>query len=915
MAQTDYIVRAGVGFDIDRKSGAQAISAMDNIVGQMQNTATKRTAKGFQDRAKEYNKTVKEVATANKKADQDLVTGTQQVAKRAADAIAKARPKPLSAPKAAKMDTSAIKKYSDDYKSTMKGMTTAYKKFASEAEKAGIKVAKTQGGWGTKAKVEQFAGSDAGNRKRQIDLTKTMVMEQKRLMEGLDKESAEYQKQKKILDALENQQKDMISIDRDMRNVERQHANERRKNNEALNKAGKEKKQMDQAENRRLKINIKAIKEAGAAIQGYAQSVGSTLKNAFVIGTAAAAAFFYKMQPVVEQVMEFEKELMNAQSIFQVHRSELHELSDVVTEFGLQYGIAYDTAVKGLYQYASAGVEASEANEMLAHTLKLSMAVQGDHEALAKLTTQTIMGFGMEFSDAAEVTDKFAHSINKSLIEWDDLASSVKFALPFFISTGQSIDQLLGSLEILTNRALEAGIAGRGLRQALAEFTQHAEDNTAAFHKMGVEILDMQGNMKPLTDIAQQFKDLMGPAVNDMDIMMALMEDLNIRGATAFVHLVQNAEEFQAAVDNLSNSAGSATEMAEIQQQSLSMQIQRVKNALLAPFLLSDEVGEANDTLNEFTLVIKELVEEFVGFFIIENEFGNTLTQHGKDIKTFAVDAIKVAVELIRELKDIFLESDTGLKTFTNLLHLATIPMKVLLKVLSLLGPRSIELLVWLKVMNALLPINTILQWKLTAAQNANLATMIKDTAAKPAAIAASKATVVAKGAETVAVQANALSWAAMWGAMTLGVAAVALVIGGLMSMSDPLKALTLVALGLAAAFGAMWVAGSLGTAAAPILAGLAAVSVGIAAVGAVAMGVRSTGMPEPTIPSISGNLGTGGVGIGDISSGISMPQIGSSAGSVINIHGDIYDEQGFQNVLASHLPGAVRVINDGGGI
>ena len=49
------------------------------------------------------------------------------------------------------------------------------------------------------------------------------------------------------------------------------------------------------------------------------------------------------------------------------------------------------------------------------------------------------MGFGMEFSDAQEVTDKFAHSINKSLIEWDDLASSIKFALPFFTSTGQSI--------------------------------------------------------------------------------------------------------------------------------------------------------------------------------------------------------------------------------------------------------------------------------------------------------------------------------------------------------------------------------------------------------------------------------------------------------------------------------------------
>tara|TARA_Y100000310_G_scaffold3323_1_gene4264 strand:+ start:1 stop:1083 length:1083 start_codon:yes stop_codon:yes gene_type:complete len=352
------------------------------------------------------------------------------------------------------------------------------------------------------------------------------------------------------------------------------------------------------------------------------------------------------------------------------------------------------------------------------------------------------------------------------------------------------------------------------------------------------------------------------------------------------------------------------------------MQIQRVKNALLAPFLLSDEVGEANDTLNEFTLVIKELVEEFVGFFIIENEFGNTLTQHGKDIKTFAVDAIKVAVELIRELKDIFLESNSGLKVFTNLLYMATIPMKVLLKVLSILGPRSIELLIWFKVMNALLPINTAFMWLQTRAHNAHLAGMIAENAVKPTSIALSEANTIAKGTETVALQVNALSWTAVAMAMTLGVAAVVLVIAGVMSMSDPLKALTLVALGLAAAFGAMWVAGSLGTAAAPILAGLAAVSVGIAAVGGVAMGVRSTGMPEPTIPSISGNLGTGMPFIAGGAAGAAanmMPSMGVSGGMGggpinITINGNVYDGENFAESVAEVLPNAFRNLADTSG-
>ena len=215
---------------------------------------------------------------------------------------------------------------------------------------------------------------------------------------------------------------------------------------------------------------------------------------------------------------------------------------------------------------------------MLNDVLILSMAVQGDHETIAKLTTQTIFGFGLEMSDSAALTDKFAHAINKSLIEYQDLASAVKFAMPFFVSTGQNIDQLLGSLQVLTNRALEAGIAGRGLRQALAEFAQHAQDSEAAFRKLGVEIMDSEGNFRMLTDIAMQFKQAMGPAASDVDLMTTLLEDLNVRGATAFVHLVQNADEFAQAVEIVENAGGELDEMVRIQNESMSAQIQILKN-------------------------------------------------------------------------------------------------------------------------------------------------------------------------------------------------------------------------------------------------------------------------------------------------------------------------------------------------
>jgi TP901 family phage tail tape measure protein len=457
-----------------------------------------------------------------------------------------------------------------------------------------------------------------------------------------------------------------------------------------------------------LKEKNRLTQEYTRHIDEAAEKIGGTLKNAFVIGTAAIAALNYKLMAVVQGFQEFEKQLINANSIWQESNETLFAISDSVVEFGLKFGVEMNNATSGLYQYASAGVSAAEAMMMLQHTLKLSMAVQGDHNTLSKLTTQTIMGFNMEFSQAEEVTDKFAHAINKSLIEWDDLASSIKFALPFFISTGQSLDQLLGGLQVLTNRALEAGIAGRGLRQALAEFTQHADDNSAAFRKLGIEIMDLTGNMKPLNIIAEEFASVMGDGVTDMEVMIALMEDLNVRGATAFVHLVQNADEFTAAVDDLANSQGSAHEMAMIQQESLVNQIQVVKTALMAPFLLSDKIGQEAGYLNEFAMEIHGIVDVVEGLFVQTLADGSAgLTEIGEIMRDFVIGVLHQAKEVLIILVDVMRDFGNEGHAMTGIIKAAAAPLRVMIKIMALFGPGLIEAIVAYKILNGLIPLNS----------------------------------------------------------------------------------------------------------------------------------------------------------------------------------------------------------------
>tara|TARA_R110002020_G_scaffold94662_4_gene227558 strand:+ start:4711 stop:7626 length:2916 start_codon:yes stop_codon:yes gene_type:complete len=709
MGRSDYLVQAGVGFDVDRSGARKSIGIFESLASTLNTVATKTAAKGFEQTEKDYAASMAEIKKIDKNATEALAKSSTKAAQQTQKALQRAMPKPLSDAQKSKMSTKDIDDYEKKFKASMKGMESSYSKYVKNAEKMGLKVRKAQGGFGTGQSVTDFQKKDVEQRKRLINLTKRMIKDEKERIENLKKKGQSTKQAEEELKSLLKQEKAQVNLNEDLTQQERKLDKIKRKNAQRERKAEKKRAVEQKKQIQRLKAVQQGFQRIGQVASMTAGKIKAGMTNAFVIGTAAATAFFYKMQPLAEVVMDFEKTITNANSVFNVTQEQLHAVSDTMVQFTLRYGVSAQETATGLYQLASAGLSAAESQEVLQHTMKLAMATQGDHNTLAKLTTQTIMGFGMEMTDAGMLTDKFAHTIQKSLVEWQDLSSSVKFAMPFFVATGQSIDELLGGLEVLSNRALEAGIAGRGLRQALAQFAKHASDNESAFAKMGVSILDAEGNMKALSAIALEAKAAFGD-VTDLEALTAMLEDMNVRGATAFALLVQNADEFDNAVQSVANSTGEATRMADIQQESLAMQIQRVKNALLAPFLLADEVGAAQGSLNEFTLRIRELVDEFTQFFIVIGPDGQeTYSKHGQALKEFVLAVLEEAVIIIKQLKDVFLDQESGLETFAGLLKVATAPLKALLSVIDFLGPSSLKWYAGLKIITALLPISNIM--------------------------------------------------------------------------------------------------------------------------------------------------------------------------------------------------------------
>ena len=803
----------------------------------------------------------------------------------------------------AKADTSGLDAVGKKVRSTAQQMKGSFKSLNAELQARG-KDALGGGGFASQKTLVEIAEKEKGEREEILAIMQRDV--------DLKRKAGTLTKGDELaLTAVKNLHKEVLAL-------EGQDLATRKKLGDLANKYLKDFTQAEKQEMRHLKETMALRHQAGQQIDAMTESVGQGLRNAFVYSTAAVAAFYYKLNDVLTTFRDFEDEMINAQSIFQTTNEELYALSDQIAKFGLNYGIELQNAATGLYQLASAGLSAEDSMKLLNNTLKLSMAVQGDHNTISKLTTQTIFGFGLEMDSAAEITDKFAHAINKSLIEYQDLASAVKFAMPFFVATGQTLDQLLGSLQVLTNRALEAGIAGRGLRQALAEFAESAEDNTRAFRKMGIEIVNADGNFKQLTEIARDFHDTFGEAATDVELMTTLLEDLNVRGATAFIHLVQNVDEFEGAVDDLQNSAGSAAKMAEIQQKSLNNQIQILKNALLAPFLIADKVARTDGYMNDFHATLHKMIQTFSDMIYTTLPDGDkVLTELGEGMREFVITAFEQLTVLVYNGAQVFKSMAGNVKMVISMFNLILVPLKVVLGILKQLGPTGMQFVMVFKIMNTLLPLSTLMLNQQIMAEIRSIEAMGLSTAARWAKTKAILIEITARVALYAGM--GLLVWATMQEAKGNHAAATAYAIlgGAIMGVAVAYQALVAAKAG-PYAFLAAAAAGALAGVAYTKMMGKMMKTPDLPDVPAFDLTgegapTADTGMRVPMTYDTGGSPGrrTVNVEAGETITSKTMNALtGGASGITINIEGDVYDGDNFADKIAESLP---RAINQAG--
>jgi len=334
----------------------------------------------------------------------------------------------------------------------------------------------------------------------------------------------------------------------------------------------------------KMKRMQQSIRSFGTALQ----SAGAQLFAGGLIAAGPLAVAF-------KAFADLEGKLTFLSGVVGKTRGEMKALESTIMDLGANTVFTLDQVADGAIALGRAGFSDAQIITSLDSVLALAQATGTELADAAEITTDTIRAFGLSVKDADKVVNVLTQTSNSSSQSMEDLKESLSFVAAQASVTGLSVEDTALFLGILANNGQKASIAGTGLQRALINLQSSAKQKT--LQKLGVDIRDISGNMKPLP---QLFNELEG-ALKDYDNVArnAVFNDVFGRGARAANILSRSFREgsdvtgeFATEAEKLADSIERANTAMEIQEKQNESAFGKMKRMISAFEALKNTIGK-----------------------------------------------------------------------------------------------------------------------------------------------------------------------------------------------------------------------------------------------------------------------------------------------------------------------------------
>ena len=308
-------------------------------------------------------------------------------------------------------------------------------------------------------------------------------------------------------------------------------------------------------------------------------------------------------------------------------------LKKAVDEVGVEAAASQGEIADLAIELTRAGLSAEEAAAVMP---SVSRAAEGTGTAfgnMAAVVGQSLNVFQLGVEEASRVTDILVQAANASATSVDGLGEALKYAAPAAQSLGVSMEDTVATIGLLANAGIDASQAGTGLRTMLTRLSLAAngasgeslglargqEKLADAMKILGAEVIDTNGNLKPLDQTFKALKQSMSQLTEgeQVELATALFGE---QGATKFLGVVNQVDaDIQGMFDTIRGSEG-ATAAARKNMEGLKTSFDQLSGSIdvargtfgkvigTAIRPLVDALAAAIDIFNKLPGPIKELI-------------------------------------------------------------------------------------------------------------------------------------------------------------------------------------------------------------------------------------------------------------------------------------------------------------------
>ena len=387
---------------------------------------------------------------------------------------------------------------------------------------------------------------------------------------------------------------------------------------------------------------------ATAAFSKVTQILGAALKNAFKTAT------------------EFEFQMAKVKAISGATNKEFKTLTATAKGLGSTTFFTASQVAQLQLNLSKLGFNSKEILESQEAILKLSQALGEDLGRTATVVAASIRGFGADTDQTTRFANAMAAAFANSALDIEKFQTSMSKVSAIAATAGFSFEETTALLGTLTDRGIEASIAGTSLRNILLHLQDPASDLAKRLGR----------TVHSGDDLVRALKELDDSGINVAGVMR-IVDKRQVQAMESFIRSADAIDQFTTVLEK---SKTAADDMSKVMEGTVKGSILTMKSAYEGAVLAMTTstgnfskffqtiFGGITATLNNFTRVISNSEENAIN--VAARAKSNAMAAMAQNEELSLSDAMKLERERVeRELKSLEESSNLtikGVSLFSN---------------------------------------------------------------------------------------------------------------------------------------------------------------------------------------------------------------------------------------------------------